>query len=107
RSARAACKAAGPADCGGERGRLRHRSPGVLGPGAGVGAWRSPVSAPVWGTGGREFESLRSDQYLAPFRQVLFTRSVTAWFLVQSSKSGKSKPKSEVPLRFTSAKWTL
>ena len=28
------------------------------------GAWRSPVSAPVWGTGGREFESLRSDQHL-------------------------------------------
>ena len=26
------------------------------------GAWRSLVSAPVWGTGGREFKSLRSDQ---------------------------------------------
>ena len=27
-----------------------------------VGAWRSPVSAPVWGTGGREFKSRRPDQ---------------------------------------------
>jgi hypothetical protein len=32
-----------------------------------IGAWRSLVSAPVWGTGGREFKSLRSDQ----FRRVL------------------------------------
>lgn len=30
-----------------------------------VGAWRSPVSAPVWGTGGPEFESRRSDQISA------------------------------------------
>ena len=29
---------------------------------SGIGAWRSPVSAPVWGTGGRGFESSRSDQ---------------------------------------------
>ena len=28
-----------------------------------VGAWRSPVSAPVWGTGGREFKSRRPDQF--------------------------------------------
>jgi hypothetical protein len=28
----------------------------------GVGAWRSPVSAPVWGTGGRGFKSRRPDQ---------------------------------------------
>ena len=28
-----------------------------------VGAWRSPVSAPVWGTGGRRFESSRSDHF--------------------------------------------
>jgi hypothetical protein len=27
-----------------------------------VGAWRSPVSAPVWGTGGRGFKSRRPDQ---------------------------------------------
>ncbi len=27
------------------------------------GAWRSPVSAPVWGTGGRRFESGRSDHF--------------------------------------------
>ena len=27
-----------------------------------VGAWRSPVSALVWGTRGRRFESSRSDQ---------------------------------------------
>jgi hypothetical protein len=27
-----------------------------------VGAWRSPVSAPVWGTGGRVFKSRRPDQ---------------------------------------------
>ena len=27
-----------------------------------VGAWRSPVSAPVWGTGGRWFKSSRPDQ---------------------------------------------
>ena len=26
-----------------------------------VGAWRSPVSAPVWGTGGRGFKSRRPD----------------------------------------------
>src|SRR5207244_3742575 len=31
-----------------------------------VGAWRSPVSAPVWGTGGRGFKSRRPDQHLAP-----------------------------------------
>ena len=35
--------------------------------GIGIGAWRSLVSAPVWGTGGREFKSLRSDQYLGGF----------------------------------------
>jgi hypothetical protein len=27
-----------------------------------VGAWRSPVSALVWGTRGREFKSRRPDQ---------------------------------------------
>ena len=33
-----------------------------------VGAWRSPVSAPVWGTGGRGFKSRRPDQNLAGSR---------------------------------------
>jgi hypothetical protein len=30
------------------------------------GAWRSLVSAPVWGTGGRRFESVRPDQRKSP-----------------------------------------
>ena len=33
----------------------------------GIGAWRSPVSAPVWGTGGRRFESSRSDHEAQSF----------------------------------------
>src|ERR1041385_894554 len=32
-----------------------------------IGAWRSLVSAPVWGTGGREFKSRRSDHDLSSF----------------------------------------
>ena len=35
---------------------------GALVPTVPVGAWRSPVSAPVWGTGGRGFKSRRPDQ---------------------------------------------
>lgn len=31
-----------------------------------VGAWRSLASAPEWGSGGREFKSRRSDQFLYP-----------------------------------------
>ncbi len=26
-----------------------------------IGAWRSPASAPEWGSGGRRFKSYRSD----------------------------------------------
>ena len=37
-----------------------------------VGAWRSPVSALVWGTRGREFKSRRPDQKL-PKNQSLIT----------------------------------
>lgn len=33
-----------------------------------VGAWRSLASAPEWGSGGREFKSRRSDQFLCLIR---------------------------------------
>jgi hypothetical protein len=33
------------------------------------GAWRSLVSAPVWGTGGPEFKSRRPDEKKAPHRR--------------------------------------
>ena len=35
-----------------------------------VGAWRSPVSALVWGTRGRGFKSRRSDQNLQSIQQL-------------------------------------
>jgi hypothetical protein len=42
------------------------RAPEVFGPQfIGNGAWRSLVSAPVWGTGGRGFKSRRSDHFSA------------------------------------------
>jgi hypothetical protein len=44
-----------------------------------VGAWRSPVSAPVWGTGGRGFKSRRPDQQhhnLGPdFQNQIFSKT--------------------------------
>ena len=47
----------------------RRPRPPFVGPGGvsrqNVGAWRSLVSAPVWGTGGRWFKSTRSDQLSA------------------------------------------
>ena len=42
-----------------------------------VGAWRSPVSAPVWGTGGRGFKSRRPDQYLDGIRKLKISYGVT------------------------------
>src|SRR5690606_32782361 len=40
-------------------------------------AWRSPVSAPVWGTGGRGFESRRSDHSFSEFTTAPFTGAFT------------------------------
>ena len=41
-----------------------------------VGAWRSPVSAPVWGTGGRGFKSRRPDQLATEIKPLWVTGSV-------------------------------
>jgi hypothetical protein len=39
-----------------------------------VGAWRSPVSALVWGTRGREFKSRRPDQQNQPVLTIMLPR---------------------------------
>ena len=42
-----------------------------------VGAWRSPVSALVWGTRGRGFESRRSDQIIPGTLRIHFPETLS------------------------------
>jgi hypothetical protein len=57
------------ADWGGAAGRALRKA-GIEAKGSAHGAWRSPVSALVWETRGREFKSRRSDQYNQQLRPI-------------------------------------
>src|SRR5215203_1535453 len=58
------------------------------------GAWRSLVSAPVWGTGGPEFESRRPDLQKAPlvrgFRVQRGSVERFGWCLISAQTSRRS-----------------